>query len=383
MISLGSATIMADELPLSADSWSMSIRPRFWLQRSRDAVTHHHLALVGLATLQRRMDNTQLYGQFRWHSDNIGLNKATRTELHVDQAYIDYAMTTNIFMTLGRRQIFNGVALGHNPTDFLNATKAKNYLLSDEERRTECPGDDVIAMMSLFRDHALQMLFSPAPAHQQRHRWLIQFSRQIQAINTAVEFMGYYADRPGIGLTFSSAVHDNTLAYAELAIRRGRDRLKPVFVNSSWALLQDNANTVAMTWGVQYTFANGIDLNIEYWKDNNGYSDKEYALIQRNIVAVAPPSATMATILNKRPLRPEKLFVRLANIKLSPQSALELIAINSLIDRSVFFQSAWELAINPKATLRLAAKLSHGAAFSEYGSSRDASQWLIGYRYDF
>ena len=91
-------------------------------------------------------------------------------------------------------------------------------------------------------------------------------------------------ERPGAGLSLSHTLGEALLAYADIAVRRGRDRTViradrgPDSAAGAFVLEEGDASRyfAQSSVGLGYTLDSGATFNLEYYFDANGYSDREW-----------------------------------------------------------------------------------------------------------
>lgn len=302
---------------------------------------------------------------------------------HVDELYGEHALSPTLFAFLGRRRIVNGVAIGKNPSDFLNATKPEDRTLTDEDRRAEKPGDDLAGWSYFGSSYSIQGVVLPASPGSRRTRALLQVAGKIDALSTDVSVIGYYADRPGVGLNLSSVLGDRITAYIEAAARKGRDRSTPV--------LDDKQTLIGATWddkswfadlvaGGQYTSASGFTLTAEIWKNTNGYTQYEYAGIEQAVLSGRGSVPLAASLLSVATLRRNALFFRISNITLTDSLHLEGTSIYSLDDHSQFWRSAFTWDWTDRDTVRGGIDYFNGPRLREYGVNQTRWRFFLAYK---
>ena len=207
---------------------------------------------------------------------------------HVDELHAEYAATPVHFLYGGRRHIVHGRALGVNPLDIAVDLLDLDQALDTERRRSEIEGQDMLGFESLLGDRfALTGYWTPG------ERALLAGAFTMPEWNADLTVLAFDDDaRPGAGLSLSHTVGEALLAYADVAVRRGRDR---AVIRAEWGsdsaagafvLEEGDASRyfAQSSVGLGYTLDSGATFNLEYYFDANGYSDREWGEITGLIV---------------------------------------------------------------------------------------------------
>ena len=203
--------------------------------------------------------------------------------LHVDELHAEYATTPENFLYAGRRHIVHGRSLGVNPLDVAIDPLDLDQALDAERRRSEVEGQDMLGFESLLGDRfTLTGYWTPGDRAMLAGAFTIP---QWKADLTALAFDDH--DRPGVGLSLSHTLGEALLAYADVTVRRGRDRMviraDPGPDSVAGALLLEEVDASRLfaqaSVGLGYTLDSGATLNIEYYFDANGHSDGEWSEI--------------------------------------------------------------------------------------------------------
>lgn len=345
-------------------------------------------ALTGsIRSRLQRQDNTILL-QMRpiaLYSSAPGVSGVTGS---LDEFYWERRMSPALFAFAGRRRIVNGVAIGRNPSDFLNAAKPEDRTLTDEDRRSEKKGDDLIGWSYFGQAYSVQAMALTAASGSKRTRALFQVAGNIDALSTDYSVIGYVADRPGFGLNLSTVWGEKTTAYAEAAIRRGRDRPRPV-LNASQLVVGAADDTGRwfsdVVLGGQYTSASGLTLTTEYWRNANGFCATESTALRNAVVAGQGNAQVAAALLNVSTLRQQALFFRISGIPipLSARTTVEATAIVSLDDNSRFLRSALNWDRSASDAVRAGVDRFYGPALTEYGVNQVRWRLFLAYKHYF
>jgi hypothetical protein len=270
------------------------------------------------------------------------------TSAYVDELYWEHRFSPSSFTFLGRRKIVNGVAIGRNPSDFFNQSKTQDRTLNDEDRRAETEGDNIVGGSYFGRSYSIPSLLAAPAGDSKRIRAMLQVNSNLNSLSTDVSFIAYYADRPSQGMNLSTVLGENTTIYTETALRKGRDRQRPVLsVNDVVIDAVDDTNRwiADVVVGGQYTTGIGITLTAEYWRNNNGFSDKEYVGIANSLTSGQGNPRLAGSLLSTPGLRKNSAFVRIGDIQLLDTLKGEITWIRNMDDSSNFLRGAvnWDI----------------------------------------
>lgn len=293
------------------------------------------------------------------------------TTVHVDELYWERQLSPLSFTFLGRRRIVNGVAIGRNPTDFLNQDKTADNTLTDEDRRAEKEGDYMVGWSYFGQGYSIQSLVAAPAAESKRVRALLQISSNWNALSTDFSFIAYYADRPALGVNLSTVLGEKMTAYAEAALRKGRDRQRPLLSPSRVVVgaMDDADRWIAdIVVGGQYTTEVGLTFAVEYWRNNNGFSDVEYNGIVSSLTSGQGDLALAKGLIRTAGMRKESTFFRVSEIRLAEAVKGELMWISNLEDHSNFLRGAINWDFSKTDAFRIGIDKFSGSQLSEYGA---------------
>ena len=212
-------------------------------------------------------------------TDPIEGERAVR--LHVDELHAEYAATPVHFLHGGRRHIVHGRSLGVNPLDIAVDSLDLDQALDAERRRSEIEGQDMLGFESLLGDRfTLTGYWTPG------ERALLAGAFTMPEWNADLTALAFDDDeRPGAGLSLSHTLGEALLAYADVAVRRGRDRTViradrgPDSAPGVFLVEDGEASRyfAQSSVGLGYTLESGATFNLEYYFDANGYSDREWS----------------------------------------------------------------------------------------------------------
>lgn len=314
------------------------------------------------------------------HTSGASFNES---QAYVDELYWERAFSPRMFAFAGRRKIVNGVAIGRNPSNFFNLGKTQDRTLSDEDRRAETQGDDMVGWSYFGQSYSVQSVVATRAGEGAPIRAMLQANGNLDSLSADFTLIAYYAERPALGLNLSTVVGEKVTAYAEAALRKGRDRQRPVL--SAGAVLigasdDDNRWIADVVLGGQYTTGTGITLTAEYWRNNNGFSESEYAGIVNSLLSGQGNARLAGRMLASVGFRKNSAFFRVGDISMLDSLKGELTWIRNLDDSSSLARCALVWDIGKQDSLRLGVDVFSGSRVSEFGSSRTDRRVFINYK---
>jgi hypothetical protein len=363
--------------------WSGYASARARLDLNEQGDSANRASVVALIRANLDFDGGRIAAQLRPEFVRSSRSQDRVAQVRVDEAYWEKEIDASSFLFAGRKRIVNGVALGRNPSDFLNLEKPEDRTLADEDRRAEKKGDDLIGWSYFGRAYSVQAAVLSPEDGSGRVRALMQLTGRLDAVSTDYSIIGYYAKNPGAGLNLSTAIGDKVTAYAEIAARRDRDRQRPV-ADPQGALIEATEDRggwfTDIVVGGQYTSDLGWMFTAEYWRNANGYSDTEFSGLERSLRTGLGDPALAGSLIATPDLRREKLFFRISDVKLRDDLELETTMIHGLDDHSRFVRAAviWDVA--QADSIKAGMDALSGSAFSEYGASPIDTRFFLIYK---
>ena len=239
-----------------------------------------HLAATAAGGLQAWNGPVTVTGAGRLYARTDPSEGERAARLHVDELHAEYAATPVHFLYGGRRHIVHGRSLGVNPLDVAVDPLALDQALDTERRRSEIEGQDMLGFESLL-GHRFTLTGYWAPGQ----RALLAGVFTMPGWNTDLAALAFDDDgRPGAGLSLSHTLGESLLAYADVAVRRGRDRSViavdrgPDSTPGAFVVEEGDASRffAQSSVGLGYTLDSGATFNLEHYFDANGYSDREW-----------------------------------------------------------------------------------------------------------
>jgi len=201
--------------------------------------------------------------------------------LRVDELHAEYAATPVHFLYGGRRHVVHGRSLGVNPLDIAIDPVDLDQALDSDRRRAEVEGQDLLGFESLL-GHRFTLTGYWTPGE----RALLAGALTMPEWNADLTVLAFDDDeRPGAGLSLSHTLGEALLAYADVVVRRGRDRAVvradrgPDSIPGALLVEEGDASRhfAQSSVGLGYTLDSGATFNLEYYFDANGYSDREWS----------------------------------------------------------------------------------------------------------
>ena len=277
-----------------ADSWQWSTRglldvrargseaaaTRLVPEPERVGHDPRHLAVTAAVGMQAWNEPVTVTAAGRLFARTRPREGERAVRLHVDELHAEYAATPVHFLYGGRRHIVHGRALGVNPLDIAVDPLDLDQALDTERRRSEIEGQDMLGFESLLGDR-----FTLAGYWTPGERALLAGAFTMPEWNADLTVLAFDDDeRPGAGLSLSHTLGEALLAYADVAVRRGRDRTVIRADRGSdsaagaFVLEEGDASRhfAQSSVGLGYTLEVGATFNLEYYFDANGYSDREW-----------------------------------------------------------------------------------------------------------
>ena len=246
----------------------------------------HFMSATGAAALVAWKGPVTVSGAGRL-SGHTAPREEDRWRLDVDELHAEYAATPELFLFAGRRHIVHGRSLGVNPLDVALDPFDLDRSKDTTRRRNETEGQDMLGFEFLLDDRfTLIGYWTPG------ERALLAGTFTLPEWKSDLTVLVLDDDRPGAGLSFSRTFGEAVLAYADIAVRRGRDRMAIRADRGSdagpGALIAEKGDDSRLfaqsSIGASYTLDSGATFNLEYHFDANGYSTGEWDEITGLIV---------------------------------------------------------------------------------------------------
>ena len=396
---LSVATALAAVPAAGADAgpwaWSLNGLADVRAHRSEDNTTQlvpeperigldtHLLSVTTVAGLEAWNGPVTVAGVGRLYARTAPGEGERAVRLHVDELHAEYAVTPEHFLYAGRRHIVHGRSLGVNPLDValdpLDLDRSKDA----NRRRSEIEGQDMLGFESLLSDQfALAGYWTPG------ERALLGGTFTLPEWKSDLTALVLDDERPGAGLSFSRTLGDAWLSYADVAVRRGRDRMviradrgSDAGPGAFLAEEGDDSRLFAQSSiGAGYTLESGATFNLEYHFDANGYSTGEWNEITGLIVETDTareegrfgglPTGNLLRLsaqLNQFTLRRHYGFLRAQHPGLFGHDlAAEMTVFHNLADHSGSLGLRLDRGLGPNLLLGVEGRYLYGEGLDEF-----------------
>ena len=396
---LSVATALAAVPAAGADAgpwaWSLNGLADVRAHRSEDNTTQlvpeperigldtHLLSVTTVAGLEAWNGPVTVAGVGRLYARTAPGEGERAVRLHVDELHAEYAVTPEHFLYAGRRHIVHGRSLGVNPLDValdpLDLDRSKDA----NRRRSEIEGQDMFGFESLLGDQ-----FTLAGYWTPGERALLGGTFTLPEWRSDLTALVLDDERPGAGLSFSRTLGDAWLSYADVAVRRGRDRMVIRADRGSGAgpgafLAEEGDDSrlfAQSSIGAGYTLESGATFNLEYHFDANGYSTGEWNEITGLIVETDTareqgrfgglPTGNLLRLsaqLNQFTLRRHYGFLRAQHPGLFGHDlAAEMTVFHNLADHSGSLGLRLDRGLGPNLLLGVEGRYLYGEGLDEF-----------------
>jgi hypothetical protein len=351
--------------------------------------TDTHGRLYGLFKLQKSFADLKLISQLRPRLDYT--NKDIRLNAGLDELYLDYTLTKAVFLSVGKRNVFTGVGLGTNPTDYFGENKTIDNSLNREALRDQRKGDYMVSADWFLESASWSLFFAPrmGTLQQPQSRLLLRYNQLFEKFNSDFSGFLFVGERPGLGMNLSKTMTDNWVMYTELSLRKGRDR----FIEN---ITQQNSNKIVVDalLGANYTFNNGLNFILEYWHKGSGYDNKEWKVLN-NLTSISSSQLNTANhaqgIVNlvqinqgliPNYLRQNYLFSRFSYSN-NWLGDLSLVHLFNLDDSSQFIRAAIEKEFASQYMVGLQVEQMLGQKDEEFGMRPWSTNITMTFRVSF
>jgi len=306
----------------------------------------------------------------------------------IDDLYIDQGITDKFFLTVGKRNIRDGVALGTNPTDFLGEGKEVDFTKREEERRIEREGNYLVGLDAFYKNVAWTAIFAPRIKHWQKEedRVLLKANYFLESVDVDMSLHYFNADISGIGFNVSHTANDNLVLYTEAAFRQGSDKKKVRLISTgspnSYAIsnMDDKEIFAHIATGGHYTFQNGINIICEYIYNGDGYNQRDWDEFKEFVVysgdqfkkglflnSITTNLLEANQIIKFGQMRKNYLFTRVSNPSIFNKIDGSLVLFINLDDSSFIVNPSLDYKINQDSTLGLSSNIFAGNKTKEFG----------------
>jgi len=341
----------------------------------------------------------------------INNEEGSNLENSVDDACVDIRFRDTSFLTIGKQNLQEGVGLSYNPTDFLAQEKEMDYSKREEERKKEREGDYLIRLEKITEGLTLSLLLAPRIDNLQKEgtRGIIKLYSLVGNTDIAVSYLNGKLPKSGINL--SSVIGSNIEFHTEAGLNKGSNRKflrkkKEVGPPNSGVYgyeiydpeEDDKVFTKALVGG-HYTFCNKTNLIVEYFFNEDGYSQSEWddfiGLVKdANLKFKEPPAgfsnglfAENLRLANAcmtfRSLRKNYLFFRLSNPEIFNYYDGQLSMLLNIDDGSMAIMPSIDYKKFGDIVVRFGLNWFSGDPKSEFNLVPYTSEFQLGARYFF
>jgi hypothetical protein len=334
----------------------------------------------------------------------------TKSKIFIDNAYLNYRLTEQLFFTIGKQNMVEGAALHFNPTDFLGEGKRVDALLTEEERKQQREGSYFVRLEHLYHSGALSFLIAPDFGYKQSQatRGLLKISKQFDSADSSLLVL-VTKDRPGMGFNYSSTHGESIELHAEISMRKGSHRgfiKKGAEVSAGSGVFyyeiidpeDRNKFFAQIVVGGHYTSPDKINVIFEYFYNHDGYKRSEWQsfvnAVRENSGLLLSSSGGMRNILLNnlslanalmtfRTLRQHYGFFRINTPELLRKIEGTLSALVNLNDSSFTMNPRFEYKLEKGFSAIAGVLLFNGGGTTEFGLTPMKSQWYFQIRKSF
>ncbi|MFH1450128.1 MAG: hypothetical protein ABIG09_06970 [bacterium] len=328
----------------------------------------------------------------------------------LDEAYIDLKLFKTSFLTIGKENLQEGVGLSYNPSDFLADLKEMDYTKREEERKIEREGNYLVRFEEISQKITFSYLLAPKINHLQKEetRALIKLYSLIGDVDLSLSYL-HVKKWPKLGINLSGVIGNKIEFHAEVGLSKGSKRkllreerqVGPgVYEYGTYDDPEDDKMifTKALI-GEHYTFANKTNVIIEYFFNQDGYSEAEWTnFIDLATVAYTkfkqPPAELPADIFKEnlrranslmryRYMRKNYLFFRVSNPEIFDDYDGQISLLLNADDKSLVIMPAFDYQKWGRLVIRLGLNWFSGNSKSEFGLVPYQTEFQLGVKYLF
>lgn len=329
-------------------------------------------------------------------------------ENFIDDAFVDIKVRDTNFLTIGKENLHEGVGLSYNPTNFLVEEKDVDYSQREEERKKNREGNYLLRFESIGEKLTFSFLVAPKIGNLQNEPMRQQLKLYSLVGDTDVALSYFHAKQEKLGLNLSGVAGNNIEFHTEIALSKGSDRgflrkkreLDPGIYEYETYDLQDKEKIfVRAIMGGHYTWTNKTNLIIEYFFNQDGYSQSEWdAFIDLVKDAISkfknPPVGFDAGIFKEnlrlansmmtyRSLRRNYLFFRLSNPEVFDSYDSQIAVLLNVDDRSCVIMPSVDYKGIKDIAIRVGINWFKGDSQSEFGLVPQTTELQMEARYFF
>lgn len=356
----------------------------------------------------------------------------TDTKNIIDNAYIDLNYYNKIKFYVGKKNIFNGICYGANPTDFFGEGKdtdiIKKFDASEEiicitsdccsfvleednitkridEKQLEREGDFLTGVDIYYKDIIFTAIYAPElnDIQEKNNRTLLKAYYKIVPINTDLSLNYFNGNIPGIGSNISKTVNDNLILYTETSLRWGSDIKIVKLVKEGTPNIfdiydPDDSKKVYpnIAAGGSYKFKHNVSIICEYIYKSDRYSNEEwnalinfikysYANFKNNLFQDMMKSNLLQAnqLVKLKEMRKNYIYLRVINQEIYRKTTGESVLFLNADDNSFFLSPSVEYKINEKTIIGFSTLFFSGNKDTEFGMTHWENELRMQYKYLF
>lgn len=346
----------------------------------------------------------------------------------VKELYFNLRPTQNWLLSIGRRNLIDGVGYSRNPVDFMaNPSALPGANFDNRFRLRNREGSWLVRAEYLWKNGGTSFMYAPAlaPSTAENARLRSEIDRLTQFNRTEAYWakvhqlvLGYdlalhyfYRERHHLGFALTKVFGEALELHAEARAQRGsavllpRQRSEDIYFGNTLLqpALYDFTQRSEQSWfarvllGGQYTFENKLNLAVEYYYHGEGYSAAERNTFYQGLELANGRFRESSFLLPAG--NPYQLFLLAANLHYSFLSFGQHYAFSRLADPEFLGLRRWEAAVfalvhvadgsgiasgelvwhfNDYLDLQLLANVFYGSRRSESGLFYQAFSILVG-----
>lgn len=208
-----------------------------------------------------------------------------RKDFIIDDAYINFCFGSTNFVSLGKMNIIDSVGLSYFPTDFFVRVSEVDYSKKEEERKSDREGSYILMAEKLFKGFSLSLVYVPQIKNIQDEQSKFRTKISFAIPNVDFSFSYFYSSFSACGINISGLLTDKLELHSEIALLNNSER-KYLNIKQNIA---ENINLyeaydppdskkifLKSLIGGHYTFPDKTNIIVEYFYNEDGYSDKEW-----------------------------------------------------------------------------------------------------------
>lgn len=332
----------------------------------------------------------------------------------VDDAYVDIKIRDTNFLTIGKENLQEGVGLSYNPTNFLTEGKDVDYSQREEERKNNREGNYLLRFESIREKVAFSLLVAPKIGNLQKEPLRQQVRLYSLLGDTDVALTYFHAEQERLGFNLSSVAGNNIELHTEIGLTKGSKReflrkkrelcppnsgISGIYEYEVYNPPDEKKSFVRAIIGGHYTWTNKTNLIIEYFFNQDGYSQSEWdefiEMVKDASSKIKNPSIGFDagifkenlrlanSLMTYRSLRKDYLFFRLSNPEVFDCYDSQLSVLLNVDDKSCVIMPLVDYKGFKDLSLRFGINWFTGNSQSEFGLVPQTTELQLKARYFF